>query len=121
MGHEAEADRRLHRSQRAQVTARERGVGGNDEVQILGTVPLATSVAGAATGADPWQQPTRGRSSRPTHHGVRARAAGMAPQQPARRVRRPIMNETCRGPAGTVQHRPERRALQRATWTSWKR
>ena len=89
MGHEAEADRRLHRSQRAQVTARERGVGGNEGVQILGTVPLATSVAGAATGADPWQQPTRGRSSRPTHHGVRARAAGMAHSSASRSLNVP--------------------------------
>ena len=42
---EAEADRWVDRPQAAQVAAGESGVGGYEEVQIMGAVPLAASIA----------------------------------------------------------------------------
>src|SRR5512132_4604076 len=56
-GAEAEADRRLDRSQRAKLDPVERGTGGDEGVQIVGAVPLATSVAGTTMGTDPGSSP----------------------------------------------------------------
>jgi hypothetical protein len=92
---EAEADRRLDRSQRAKLDPVERGTGGDEGVQIVGAVPLATSVAGTTMGTDPGSSPRAGRSSRPTHQVVRARVASMAHNSRPSGLRRPMVNESC--------------------------
>jgi hypothetical protein len=54
---EAEADRWLDGPQRAEITALECGVDGDDGVQVVGAVPLPTADTGTATGADPRSSP----------------------------------------------------------------
>jgi hypothetical protein len=115
----AEADRRVHGSQRAETTAVEGGVGGDDGMQILGAVPLTTPVVGTAAGPDPGQQPAGNRVQQPHPPWRSGQAAGMTDNSQPSRVRRPMMNETCSRPDCTAS-RPERRALQGTTWTSWK-
>jgi hypothetical protein len=56
----------------------ERGTGGDDGVQIVGAVPLATSVAGATTGTEPRQQPSGGEVQQAHPPGRSTRVAGMA-------------------------------------------
>src|SRR4029453_5763929 len=57
---EAEADWWLDHVEPAQLAAGERGVGGDDAVEVAGAVSLAAPVAGAAAGADTGQQPAGG-------------------------------------------------------------
>lgn len=47
-------DRWLGRSEGAEINPVEGGTGDDDGVQIVGAVPLATAVAGATMGRDPW-------------------------------------------------------------------
>jgi len=60
----------------------ERGTGGDDGVQIVGAVLLATSVAGATMGTDPGS-PRAGRSSRPHPPGRSGQGGRHGPYQPA--------------------------------------
>jgi hypothetical protein len=104
-----------------EITTRQRGVRGDDGMQIPGAVPLATSVAGPATGADPWQQPAGGDIQQAHPPRPSGQPVGHGPQQPAQQVPTADGERQPQGPACTVHHEPERRALQGATWTSWKR
>ena len=104
-GAKAEADRWADRSEGAQITAGERGVRGDDGGADLGLRPTGATVAGAATGADPRQQPTDSKVQQPTHHGIGASGAGMAHSSQPGMLRRPMANESCRGPG---LHHPAR-------------
>jgi hypothetical protein len=85
-GAKAEADRWLDRSEGAEITAVERGVGGDDGVQILSAVLLPTSVVGAATGADPYQQPTSGKVQQTYPPWRAGQCGGHGPQQPSQQA-----------------------------------
>jgi hypothetical protein len=90
-------------------------------VQIMGAVPLAASAAGTATGAGSRQQSARGEVQQASPPGGSGQPDRRQPEQPAQEGAASDGNESCRGPAWTVQHEPARRALQGTTWTSWNR
>src|SRR5215211_3074190 len=50
---EAEANRWVDGAERAQAAASEDGVGGDDAMEVLGSVPLVAALAGPAARADP--------------------------------------------------------------------
>jgi hypothetical protein len=117
-GAKAEADRWADRPEGAQITAGERGVGGDDGVQILGSVPLA--------------RPSRVRPRVRTPGNSRQIARSSSPPTmalgPAGRVWPIAASPACCGVrwrmraagglACTIQRGPERQAWQVATWTS---
>src|SRR5215211_5949551 len=80
---EAEADRRPDRAEGAEIAAVEGSAGGDDRVQVPGSVPLAPSVAGAATGANPWQQAAGDRVQHAHPPRLPGQRRGDGPQQPA--------------------------------------